>query len=85
MVGKIHTAEAGNHAIDIPLVQMNALMGFVADAVNATILGADIPAERAFGKLLWLQNDLMTRHYAAEPARAAAGGDPERSGTDHLF
>lgn len=71
MVGKIHTPAAGNAEIDIPLVQMNALMGFVADAVNATILGADLPddkktaAVRAFSKLLWLQNDLITRHYAA--------------------
>ena len=71
MVGKIHTPGAGNADIDIPLVQMNALMGFVADAVNATILGADLPddqkaaAIRAFSKLLWLQNDLITRHYAA--------------------
>ncbi len=64
MVGKIHTAKAGNAGIDIPLVQMNPLMGFVAAAVNATILGADLPAE-AKGKLLWLQNDLITRHYAA--------------------
>jgi hypothetical protein len=71
MVGKIHTPGAGNAAIDVPLVQMNSLMGFVADAVNATILGADLPAERktamvrAFSKLLWLQNDLITRHYQA--------------------
>jgi len=71
MVGKIHTSKAGNAAINVPLVQMNALMGFVADAVNATILGADLPAEkktaavRAFSKLLWLQNDLVVRHYAA--------------------
>ena len=48
---------------------MNALMGFVADAINATILGFDIPADakaaaiRAFRKLLWIQNDLITRHY----------------------
>ena len=44
-------------------------MGFVADAFNATILSFDIPADakakaiRAFGKLLWIQNDLITRHY----------------------
>jgi hypothetical protein len=69
MVGKIHTTKAGNDAISIPLVQMNALMGFVGDAVNATILGADISDEqkvatvRAFSKLLWLQNDLISRHY----------------------
>ncbi len=70
MVGKIHTPKAGNKDIVIPLVQMNALMGFVADAVNATIMGLAIPQEakdqaiRSFGKLLWIQNDLITKHYA---------------------
>jgi len=68
-VGKIHTPGAGNPGIVIPLVQMNALMGFVHDAVNATILGFDIPDEakakalRAFSKLLWIQIDLISRHY----------------------
>lgn len=70
-VGKMHTHKAGNPHIHVPLVQMNALMGFVADAVNATILGSALPADaktkavRAFSKLLWLQNDLINRHYAA--------------------
>ncbi len=74
MVGKIHTPTAGNKAINVPLVQMDALMGFVADAINATILTSDLPSElkvkavRAFSKLLWLQNDLITRHYAAPAA-----------------
>jgi hypothetical protein len=46
-------------------------MGFVADAVNATILGFDLPEDakgkaiRAFSKLLWIQNDLINRHYGA--------------------
>ena len=44
-------------------------MGFVSDALVATILGLNLPREtevktlRAFNKLLWLQNDLITRHY----------------------
>ncbi len=69
MVGKIHTPKAGSNQINVPLVQMNALMGFVADALTATVLGLglDRPTEartlRAFGKLLWLQNDLIARHY----------------------
>jgi hypothetical protein len=69
MVGKMHTAKAGSAEIQVPLVQMNALLGFVADAVNATILNLDIPvhlkaaAIRAFSKLLWIQNDLISRHY----------------------
>jgi len=70
-VGQIHTPKAGNLDLDVPLVQMNALMGFVADALTATVqsLGLELPVERltvrAFGKLLWLQNDLITRHYQA--------------------
>jgi hypothetical protein len=70
-VGKIHTPKAGSKDIRVPLVQMNALMGFVSDALLATILGLEVDevtkarALRAFNKLLWLQNDLITRHYAA--------------------
>lgn len=71
MVGKIHTDKAGSKEINVPLVQMNALMGFVADAINATIFGLKLDKDleqkaiRAFAKLLWLQNDLIVRHYAA--------------------
>lgn len=69
MVGKMHTPSAGSSNLDVPLVQMNALMGFVSDALTATIfsLGLDRDIElrtvRAFNKLLWLQNDLINRHY----------------------
>lgn len=79
-VGKIHTPLAGNPELDVLLVQMNALMGFVSDALTATILdlGLDRDAEvatlRAFNKLLWLQNDLITRHYQADPRGAEAPG-----------
>ncbi len=68
-VGKIHTTLAGSSQVDVPLVQMNALLGFVADALIATIQGLalDTASEartiRAFNKLLWLQNDLISRHY----------------------
>lgn len=80
MVGKIHTPQAGSAELDIPLVQMNALLGFVSDALLQTIFGLGLDREtevrtaRAFGKLLWLQNDLINRHYqpAAEPVAAAA-------------
>ena len=70
-VGKIHTSKAGSAQLDIPLVQMNALMGFVSDALLNTILGLGLDREveirtvRAFNKLLWIQNDLITRHYQA--------------------
>ena len=57
---------------------MNALMGFVADALTATILGLGLDREtevatlRAFGKLLWVQNDLINRHYQAMRQEAYA-------------
>ncbi len=71
MVGKIHTPKAGSADLDVPLVQMNALLGFVSDALTATILGlgldrdTEVKTLRAFNKLLWVQNDLITRHYGA--------------------
>lgn len=77
VVGAMHTPKAGSPQLDVPLVQMNALLGFVADALTATILGLglerdrEVRTARAFGKLLWLQNDLINRHYAA-PAPAPA-------------
>lgn len=69
LVGKIHTPAAGSRDLNVPLVQMNALMGFVSDALLATILGlgldrdTEVKTVRAFNKLLWIQNDLITRHY----------------------
>jgi hypothetical protein len=78
MVGKIHTPKAGNKELDVPLVQMNALMGFVSDALVATVLRLGLPKDveaktlRAFNKLLWVQNDLITRHYQDRAAKAAA-------------
>lgn len=79
-VGKIHTPKAGSKDLNVPLVQMNALMGFVADALLATILTLPLDSVtrsktvRAFNKLLWLQNDLITRHYAS--AEAVKGALP---------
>jgi hypothetical protein len=71
MVGKIHTPNGGSKEISVPLVQMNALMGFVSDALIATILGLNVDnatktnAVRAFNKLFWVQHDFISRHYAA--------------------
>lgn len=76
-VGKMHTPGAGSAKLNVPLVQMNALLGFVTDALISEILAMGLPVERqartlrAFNKLLWLQNDLINRHYAV-PAGSAA-------------
>lgn len=78
MVGKMHTPNAGSADLDVPLVQMNALMGFVSDALVNVILGLGLDREtevktlRAFNKLLWIQNDLITRHYQEAQAQVAA-------------
>lgn len=74
-VGAMHTARAGNPQLNVPLVQMNALMGFVADALTQTVLSLALPRDReaatlrAFGKLLWIQNDLISRHHVPPAAR----------------
>lgn len=69
MVGKIHTPQAGNSNIEVPLVQMNALMGFLSDALLDTITTLPLDSAtalrtiRAISKFLWIQNDFITRHY----------------------
>jgi len=68
-VGRIHTPQAGNSRLNVPLVQMNALLGFVASAITSAIVSFDLSRDDqlrtivAFGKLLWIQNDLISRHY----------------------
>jgi hypothetical protein len=70
MVGKIHTPGAGNKQINVPLVQMNALMGLLSDILMETIAEAPLDrdgvlrTQRAFNKLLWIQNGFITRHYS---------------------
>lgn len=70
-MGKMHTPKTGNPKINVPLVQMNAFMGMLADLLTGRLLALNtdqntkINCLRAFQKLLWLQNDFITRHYAA--------------------
>ena len=71
MVGRMHTPHAGSKAIIVPLVQMNALMGLLSDAIMETVAESPLDStkslqtQRAFNKLLWIQNDFITRHYQA--------------------
>lgn len=72
MVGKMHTPAAGNRDVLVPLVQMNALMGLLSDLLLTALAelsieaGERLGASRAFAKLLWIQADLISRHYAAQ-------------------
>lgn len=74
MVGKMHTNKAGNPEIVVPLVQMNALMGLIADMFQDVILESPMEPSikvqtlRAFQKLFWIQNDFIGRHYAESRA-----------------
>lgn len=74
MVGKMHTPAAGSVELDVPLVQMNALMGFVADAVLATVLslGLDCATEvRTLApstKCCGYRTIFIMRDYQAKPA-----------------
>jgi hypothetical protein len=69
-VGRMHTTKAGSPAIHVPLIQMNAMMGFMADLFLREVASLDLDADaklrlaQALSKLLWLQNDLLSRHYA---------------------
>lgn len=73
VVGKIHTPKAGNREINVPLVQMNAFMGLLSDILMRALLEAGFGESEkqhallAFNKFLWIQNDLISRHY--QPGR----------------
>ncbi|MFO0842805.1 MAG: protoglobin family protein [Gemmataceae bacterium] len=81
MVGKIHTPKAGNAEIDVPLVQMNALMGLLGDVLTDVV--SQLPLDpatmvktiRAFHKVLWIQNDFITRHYVTAHPGLSVNGD----------
>lgn len=68
-VGAVHRRTAGDPDIEVPLVQMDALLGFIADQMIEVIAEMELPeartidAIRAFSKLLWIQNDLIRRRY----------------------
>ena len=69
-VGRMHTTKAGSASIHVPLIQMNAMMGFMADLFFREVASLDLDVDaklrvtQALSKLLWLQNDLLSRHYA---------------------
>ena len=68
-VGKVHTPKAGAQSINIPLLHMNALMGFINDALTIIVINLGLTRDqeitliRAFTKLLWIQEEFITKHY----------------------
>ncbi|MCA9185944.1 MAG: protoglobin family protein [Pirellulaceae bacterium] len=82
VVGKMHTPQSGNKQIDVPLVQMNALMGLLSDTLTETIFDLELDKNeerstvRAFQKLMWIQNDFINRHYqSASPQPTPSSPD----------
>lgn len=59
--------------LKVDYIHMSALLGFVEDIVVGAVLGMDEidlamkgKVIRAFNKVLWIQNDLMARHYISK-------------------
>ncbi len=93
-----HRGASESAAMRIPLVQMNAFMAFIADRITVALLELDLEREqeraalRAVQKLLWLQTDLITRHYqvpaeveGARPSNGSARSPPSRGLRDTSF
>lgn len=82
-----HRGASESAAMRIPLVQMNAFMAFLADRVTVALLELELGREqeraalRAVQKLLWLQTDLITRHYQV-PAQVK--GSSHSAGSERL-
>lgn len=80
LVGVMHTGEPGfkhrakRAALRVEYIHMNLLLGWVEDLIIKTVLEADLSLDmkvdvtRAFNKLLWVQNDLIARHYVMDKA-----------------
>lgn len=77
-VAEAHGPEAGDPpvaspTIAVPLVQIGALLGFVADEVTGAVAALDLPetqrlaAIRAWSKLLWIQAEMFQWRAAAGP------------------
>eukprot|EP01122_Echinamoeba_exundans_P014942 TRINITY_DN68_c0_g1_i1.p2 TRINITY_DN68_c0_g1~~TRINITY_DN68_c0_g1_i1.p2 ORF type:complete len:182 (+),score=62.06 TRINITY_DN68_c0_g1_i1:239-784(+) len=80
-VGKIHTNKMGNKKLQIDYLYVNALFGYVEDVLISAIM--DLPVDndtkkaalRAFNKILWIQNDLMVRHYLPDDGVTVEAAD----------
>lgn len=88
-VGLMHTGDPGfkhrakRPELRVELMHCTALLGHVEDIVLKAVMGADVldletktAVIRAFNKLLWIQNDLFTRHYVIDlDSRTLPKGD----------
>ena len=75
-VGKMHTSKAGAKELVVPLVQMNALLGFVADALTNTILSLSLERSQEVRTLRAFQQVALAAkrpHQPPLPGKPGAG------------
>jgi len=83
-VGIMHTGQPGfKHRVKRPelrveYIHMGALLGYVVDIVVGAVMSMDVidndmkcKVIRALNKVVWIQNDLMARHYLAKGGEEA--------------
>ena len=69
LIGYIHTPEKGAATLAVPIVQLTALLGYIADQFTVAIsrlklsASAKLKLQRAYSKLFWIQNSMFIRHY----------------------
>jgi hypothetical protein len=91
-VGLMHTGDPGfkhrakRPELRVEVIHCAILLGHVEDIVLKAVMGADVldletktAVIRAFNKVLWIQNDLFTRHYVIDlDTRTLPKGDPAK-------
>ncbi|KAK2765563.1 hypothetical protein FQN54_008417 [Arachnomyces sp. PD_36] len=91
-VGLMHTGDPGfkhrakRPELRVEVMHCSILLGHVEDIVLKAVMGAEVldletktAVIRAFNKVLWIQNDLFTRHYVIDlDARTLPKGDPAK-------
>lgn len=78
-VGIMHTGQPGfkhrakRPELRVEYIHMGALLGHVVDIVVGAVMSMDVidndmkcKVIRALNKVIWIQNDLMARHYLAK-------------------
>ena len=71
VISRIHTTQQGNPMLDVPLVQVTAILGYLSEQFLSEIariseLGPNefTKLQSAYHKLFWIQNSMFLRHYA---------------------
>jgi len=84
-VGVMHTGKPGfkhrekKPELRVEYIHMGALLGYVVDLVVGAVMDMDVidtqmksRVIRALNKVIWIQNDLFTRHYIAAGGEGSA-------------